>query len=131
MNQDINQFGYELIRNDVLKDILGKEHDSILYWLGKSLARKYPVETNEQLVTFFEKANWGSLKLLKEKKHVKMYELVGQWMGKHDQRCYQLEAGFLAQQIELSLNLISGATYTVKKESVVFTIESDRHDRSE
>lgn len=131
MNQETNQFGYDLIRNDVLKDILGKEHDSILYWIGKSLARKYPIETTEQLITFFEKANWGILTLTKEKKQEKTYELTGPWMGKHDERCYQLEAGFLAQQAENSLNLISGATYTVKKDSIIFSVESDRHDRTE
>lgn len=131
MYQDTDQFGYELIRNDVLKDVLGQEHDSILYWIGKSLARKYPVETSEQLVAFFDKANWGALTLVKERKQEKMFELTGPWMGKHDQRCYQLEAGFLAQQIELSSNLISGATYSTKKESVVFTVETDRHDQAE
>lgn len=45
--------GYELIRNDVLQLVLGKEHDHLLYWVGKSLARKYKLEEIEELHTFF------------------------------------------------------------------------------
>ncbi|MBU8909173.1 DUF2507 domain-containing protein, partial [Desertibacillus haloalkaliphilus] len=56
-----DQFGYDLIRNDVLQDLLGKDHDAILYWIGRSLARKYPVSTVEDAILFFEKADWGNL----------------------------------------------------------------------
>ncbi|NEU29829.1 YslB family protein [bacterium LRH843] len=131
MTIDTNLFGYHLIRNDILRDILGNEHDNILYFIGKSLARKYPLETNEQLAEFFTKANWGELNILKEKRQKMIYELTGSWMGQHDKRCYQLEAGFLAEQTELSRRVISAATYLQKKDSVIFTIEFDRYDSTE
>ncbi|WP_227936664.1 YslB family protein [Alkalihalobacillus deserti] len=128
MERQTKQFGYDLIRNDVLKDVLGKEHDSILYWIGKSLARKYAVATIEELFQFFEDANWGTLAQIKDKKQVQVFELSGPWMDKQDTRCYQLEAGFLAQQLEIWYNCVTGSTYTVKKEVIQFIVELDRKD---
>ncbi|ARK31654.1 YslB family protein [Halalkalibacter krulwichiae] len=128
MDQLKENFGYELLRNDVLKDILGKEHDSILYWIGKSLARKYPINTIEELILFFDHANWGTLVREKEKKNIQIFQLTGPWMNKKDSRCYQLEAGFLAQQLESWHNCITGATYTFKKDTVTITVELDVKD---
>ena len=128
MEYEINQFGYDLIRNDVLKDILGKEHDSILYWIGKNLARKYPVNTNEELQQFFINANWGTLLKTKEKKKEMTFELTGPWMGKQDDRCYQLEAGFIAEQLEQLCKCMTGAMTTVKKNKVIVDVQLDRHD---
>ncbi len=128
MEVETNRFGYDLIRNDVLRDLLGKDHDTILYWIGKSLARKYPVPTVEEMITFFEEANWGTLARIKEKKQEQLFELTGEWMNKSDQRCYQLEAGFLAQQVETWNNCISGATYTEKNGLILIKIETDKKD---
>ncbi|KHF41002.1 YslB family protein [Halalkalibacter okhensis] len=131
MDVQSTQFGYDLIRNDILKDLLGKDHDGILYWIGKSLARKYPLSTVEDAILFFEKANWGSLSQIKEKKQVQVFELKGAWMNNDDGRCYQLEAGFLAQQVEMWLECISGATYTKSKNHVLITVETDKRDSIE
>lgn len=124
-------FGYNVIRNDLLKELLGQEHDSLLYWSGKTLARKYPLHTIEETVDFFKQANWGSLVLIKEKKRQRTFELRGSWMGKHDTRCYQLEAGFLAQQVESWTGFTSGATHTIKKGFILFHIETDVQDEIE
>lgn len=128
MNLETEDFSYHLIRNELLQDLLGKDHDAILYWLGKSLARKYPLESVDELIAFFEKANWGQLQLVKEKRQAKLFELTGPWMGKHDSRCYQLEAGFLTQYLEQSLQRIAAGSYSASKKAVLFTIEFDRHD---
>lgn len=122
----MNQFGYNLIRNEVLKDVLGKEHDQVLYWIGKSLARKYPIETMDELPNFFLKANWGVLTLEKEKRNHYIYFLNGDWMGKEDTRCYQLEAGFLAQQFEMWKNRGVGVTPHVQRSAVKFEVGIDR-----
>ncbi|MCK0473586.1 YslB family protein [Halalkalibacter sp. APA_J-10(15)] len=123
---NINEFGYSLIRNDVLKDVLGREHDHILYWVGKSLARKYPLSSLEELPEFFLKANWGNLTLEKEKRNHYIYLLSGEWMGKEDQRCYQLESGFLAQQFESWKNRGIGVTSNVHRSTVTFDVQIDR-----
>lgn len=46
-------FGYELIRDTLLPNVLGEEAPHILYWAGKELARKYPLETLDELADFF------------------------------------------------------------------------------
>ncbi|WP_232718628.1 YslB family protein [Bacillus sp. FJAT-45037] len=122
------RFAYDLIRNDVLKDILGSEHDSIMYWIGRSLARKYPLHTIEETIDFFRKANWGQLVLVKEKKQQRSFELRGSWMKQDDNRCYQLETGFLAEQIEHWTGAYTGATHLQKKGVVTIQVESDLKD---
>lgn len=58
---DVSAYGYELIREIVLPDILGPEHSSMMYWAGKRLARKFPLQSWEEIPAFFEKAGWGTL----------------------------------------------------------------------
>ncbi|GAF64149.1 hypothetical protein BTS2_1041 [Bacillus sp. TS-2] len=115
MEQDMSLFQYDLIRNDLLRELLGSEHEQILYWGGKTIARKYELHTLEDMIDFFLQAGWGSLQIQKDKPQIKILELQGPWMGKEDKRCYHLEAGFLAQQIEHIHSLISEATYETKK----------------
>ncbi|KGA98137.1 hypothetical protein AJ85_08775 [Alkalihalobacillus alcalophilus ATCC 27647 = CGMCC 1.3604] len=124
-------FDYDLIRNDLLHELLGTEHDQILYWGGKSLARKHVLHTIDEIIHFFEKAGWGTLEIQKNKAQAKILELHGPWMGKKDPRCYQLEAGFLAQQIEQMQQQITEATYEKKRKQVTFQIHSDKYDRTE
>ncbi|WP_413379246.1 DUF2507 domain-containing protein [Alkalihalobacillus sp. 1P02AB] len=124
-------FDYDLIRNDLLHELLGTEHDQILYWGGKSLARKHVLHTIDEIIHFFENAGWGTLEIQKNKAQAKTLELHGHWMGKKDARCYQLEAGFLAQQIEQMQQQITEATYEKKRKQVTFQIHSDKYDRSE
>lgn len=115
-NDDALQFGYDLIRNDVLQDVLGSEHDHLLYWVGKSIARKQQVQNEEEVIDFFSRANWGQLTKVKEKQSEKHFELIGDWMGKRDKRVYQLEAGFLAETYELLTSVSTAVTYLQKKE---------------
>ncbi|WP_315849904.1 YslB family protein [Bacillus thermotolerans] len=96
-------FGYELIRDTLLTDILGKETSFILYWAGKSLARKFPCSTDEDLCSFFEEAGWGALRLLKEDKREKVFELTGPLIKRRlsikENSAFTLESGFLAEQL--------------------------------
>ncbi|MED4129232.1 YslB family protein [Shouchella miscanthi] len=120
--------GYELIRNDVLQLVLGKEHDHLLYWVGKSLARKYKLEQIEELHTFFKQVYWGDLSLVKQKKNEWYYELSGEWMTKEDERSYQLEAGFLAETLETQFAVATAATYTKKGKAIRLTVHFDHKD---
>ncbi|WP_100405046.1 YslB family protein [Bacillus solitudinis] len=124
-------FGYDLIRNDLLNELLGQEHDALLYWSGKALARKYPLHSIEETIEFFNRAEWGSLSLVKEKKQERRFELRGPWMGKYDSRCYQLESGFLAQQVESLVGFISESIYHVKRDYVLLQVQTDTHDAVE
>jgi predicted hydrocarbon binding protein len=130
----IPAFGYELIRQVVFPSIFGKNTSFILYWAGKDLARKYPLQTLEEIISFFEKAGWGTLTLLDEKKDEYEFELNGPLVSARfdwDDSCtFQLEAGFLAQQIEQQKGKITEAYEQQKKraKTVHFTVKWDRKD---
>lgn len=127
-------FGYELIREVLLPDILGRETSTILYWAGKGLARKYPLDTIEQVINFFQQAGWGHLQIKTEKKNELEFELSSELIEKrfkeHPECHFQLEAGFLAQQLEHQKNVITEAYEHPKKRlsKVSFTVRWDRKD---
>lgn len=95
----ISAFGYELIRDHVLSTILGKHEEDILYWAGKDLARKFPLFSIDEAPSFFIEAGWGILELEKQSKDEASYLLTGDpELLKISERCFRLEAGFLAEQ---------------------------------
>jgi predicted hydrocarbon binding protein len=127
-------FGYELLREVLLPEILGRETASILYWAGKGLARKYPLQSIEDMITFFHQSGWGTLQLKSEKKDELEFELssplIADRFKVHPDCHFQLEAGFLAQQIEQQKQVITEAYEHPKKRlSIVsFTVRWDRKD---
>ncbi len=127
-------FGYELIREVLIPDILGEETPKILYWAGKSLARKYPLESTSDIITFFKQAGWGDLKIVKENKNEQILELSSEMIEKrmkaNGNTTFQLEAGFLAQQYENQKQAITETFEHPRKrsEKVQFTVKSDLKD---
>ncbi|MBM7648897.1 putative hydrocarbon binding protein [Bacillus ectoiniformans] len=99
----VSVFGYELIRDVLLTDILGKECEDVLYWAGKSIARKFPCSSNDELAAFFQEAGWGQLKLIKDSKKERIYDLSGplveRKLSMQTAPSFTLESGFLAEQI--------------------------------
>ncbi|MGE8206382.1 YslB family protein [Heyndrickxia sp. NPDC080065] len=97
-------FGYELIRDILLPEILGKETADILYWAGKHLARKFPLMSINEVISFFEEAGWGTLHITKEEKNGMEFELSSSLISRQfemkTESCFKLEAGFLAEQIQ-------------------------------
>lgn len=128
-------FGYELLREVLLPSILGKETSTILYWGGKDLARKFPLETVDEIIHFFAQAGWGTLVIKDETKNELQLELsspiIKERLQKKDNlTTFQLEAGFLAQQIESHRNVIAECYEHPKKRAgkVVFTVKWDKKD---
>lgn len=128
-------FGYELMREVLLPSILGKETSAILYWAGKDLARKFPLQSLDEVVDFFGKAGWGSLTIKDEAKNELQAELSSTYISERLQKRnsltnFQLEAGFLAQQIEGQKNVVAECYEHPKKRSqkVVFTVKWDKKD---
>jgi predicted hydrocarbon binding protein len=70
-------FGYELIRDILLNDILGKDSPQVLYWAGKQLARKFPLSEINEVISFFNKASWGNLEIFKQTKDEMIVSLSG------------------------------------------------------
>ncbi|WP_338750500.1 YslB family protein [Bacillus sp. FJAT-52991] len=98
-------FGYEIIRDVLLTDVLGKDTADILYWAGKSIARKFPCATFEDLASFFIEAGWGQLTLLKESKKERVFVLSGPFIDRRfsvqTEPFFTMESGFLAEQMSL------------------------------
>lgn len=132
--RNISLFGYELIREFILPEILGKDTPEILYWAGKRLARNHPLNSLDEIIDFFSKASWGLLELKKERKDEIEFELVSPLfvsrVKSKAEHYFQIEAGFLAQQIELQKQAIAETfEHPVKKANkVLFTVKWDRKD---
>ncbi|RNA70263.1 YslB family protein [Alteribacter keqinensis] len=116
------QFSYDLLRHALLPELLGKEEEAILYWAGKSIARKEPLSSFEEIQRFFYKAQWGVIKRIKEKKHEALFELSATSLTR-EHAPVSLECGFLAEQIQLQKGFITEAAYELKKKKpLVFEI---------
>lgn len=100
----LNAFAYELLREELLPDLIGNDLDGILYWSGRNLARKYPLDTIEEVIQFFEKAGWGTLSIIEHKRREMQFQLKGTLIAERQKQkrhsSYQLEAGFIAEQIQ-------------------------------
>jgi len=130
----IPAFGYELMREVLIPEILGKETPEILYWAGKHLARKFPLVSMDEVISFFEEAGWGHLKVIKEEKHGMELEITSPLISRHLQLktdgCYKLEAGFLAEQIQTQKKVRTEAYEEVMKktQSIRFILRWDLKD---
>ncbi|MCM3704494.1 MULTISPECIES: YslB family protein [Cytobacillus] len=135
--QTVPIFGYELIREVLLHDLLGNEAPEILYWAGKRIARMYPLETAGQIAEFFINAGWGNISVVNESKHEIEMELSSQLIEdrcKKNNNCtFQLEAGFIAQQIEFQKEVICEAFEHTRKKNgkILITVKWDKKDPAE
>lgn len=133
LDEAVSPFSNHLLRHILLPEILGEDENEILYWAGKSVARKLYDEMSEMDLThFFQKANWGELTLIKEKKKELQFKLVAPHMIK--ERPFTLECGFLAQWMEKEKGFITEATYNVKKKdpcTILITVRWDIHDTAD
>ncbi|MGL4820619.1 MAG: DUF2507 domain-containing protein [Bacilli bacterium] len=135
-NEQLNtiDFGYELLRVDLIQQLLVNDERLILYYAGRTMAEKYPQQTDEHITLFFNHANWGELTLLKDKSGHRTYELTSQLISDRIARkqevSYAIEAGFLAHTLQMNLGFTTEATFEVNKSKrkVVFTVEWDKRD---
>lgn len=131
---ELNVFGFELLKETVLPQILGKDSPEILYWVGKQVARKYPLETMDDIISFFEKANWGTLLITKEKKSEIYFQLtsplIEERLKNNENAHFQLESGFLAQQLEHINECVTESYEDPKKKNgiVTFKVKWDEKD---
>ncbi len=127
-------FGYELVREIVLQDILGEDSYHILYWAGKQLARKFPLTSMGEVVAFFQSAGWGHLVIEKETNNEMELILTGEMTKRrlevYPECHFQLEAGFLAEQCVLQKKFYSEAIADIKKRynKILFTVKWDPKD---
>ncbi|MFD1421366.1 YslB family protein [Lactiplantibacillus songbeiensis] len=109
----------EILRDALLPNLLGDDSSGILYWAGKDLARKFPVDSDADLVTFFDQAGWGHLVVTSTSNDLLTYELNGEPVARRNAAIknpdYMLETGFLAEQAAQRFNCVSEAKLTATK----------------
>ncbi|RSD27642.1 YslB family protein [Mesobacillus subterraneus] len=127
-------FGYELIREILVPELLGKDTPEILYWAGKRIARKFPLDSIEETIRFFHDAGWGLLSVKEESRREMVLELTSDLISSrlkdNPNTTFQLEAGFIAQQVEGQKKVAAEAFEHPNKRSarIQFTIKWDKND---
>lgn len=95
--------GQDILRYIGLQDVLGKEKDTLLYFLGRQMARKFEINSLEDLNYLFYTLRWGKLELVKEKKKHLTFHLMSddivERMNTSLEIDFRLEAGFIAETI--------------------------------
>lgn len=131
---NLHSFSFTLLRDHFIPELLGREQQTILYWGGKQLARKFRLSTLEELISFFQTAGWGHLQIVHQKKNEMELELtsklIEERMKLSPDLSFQLEAGFIAQQIEQMKGFVTEAHEEIKKRAnkVIITVKWDEKD---
>jgi hypothetical protein len=126
--------GITILRDLLLPDLLGKESDTILYWAGKQLAQKMPLPDFTGIQNFFVLVSFGDLSLLKQKGTQYEFELSGepisQRLAVDPKADFQLETGFIAQQLQQQLGFIAEGISSPEKHTaqIKITIQTDPKD---
>ncbi|WP_085991754.1 YslB family protein [Oceanobacillus senegalensis] len=96
--------GYDILRYISLPEMLGVESDTILYFMGKNLARKFKMASFEDLITIIDQLGWGKLEMVKEKKNELTFQLMADSVVLRLQAPFKtefrLESGFLAEGVQ-------------------------------
>ncbi|MEJ6400423.1 DUF2507 domain-containing protein [Nicoliella lavandulae] len=127
-----NSWPAAFLRDEVITDLLGADLHSILYWAGKSMARKYATTTNGELVIFFKQTGLGDLAITNEGDSFIEYQITGavveNRLAVNPDADFMLETGLLAQSIEQQKHLTAEAEINkkqLKKGNVLITVHID------
>lgn len=124
-------FASATMRDVLLPAILGKETDGILYWIGKDLAREYPVQTVDDLILLTAQLGFGDLKLVKDSTLQHTFELSGPIVEERlaidkEKTSFTLEAGLIAQELEFQLGTVTEAEVdSIKHKTVRIFAQND------
>ncbi len=119
------------MRDVLLPAILGKETDGILYWIGKDLAREYPVQTIDELILLTKQLGFGDLELVKDSDLQHTFKLSGPIVSERleidkEHTSFTLEAGFIAQELEFQLGTVTEAEVdSIKHKEVRIFAQND------
>ncbi|GAA0434759.1 MAG: YslB family protein [Bacillota bacterium] len=100
--------GYDILRYVGLPELLGRESHTLLYFMGRKLARKFELSTMGDIFIIFENLGWGQLELVKNKKKEMVFQLMSdsivQRLKAPFEADFRLEAGFLAEALQMTEN---------------------------
>lgn len=94
--------GYHLLRETLTNTLLGDSESPILYWLGKDIGEKIPIQSAAGIVLPFMRLGLGQLDLMEESElriHYKISHAIFHYMT--DQR--------LSRALSLECGIIAGA----------------------
>lgn len=134
IQKEVPVFAYELLRDVLLPDLLGEDIFDISYWAGKNLARKFPLLSIDEALTFFDEAGWGHLRIVHEKRNEYKLELSGSIVERrlqmNSQPCFRLESGFIAEQVQSMKQAVTEAFEEInqKQLKVMMTVRWDAKD---
>lgn len=106
----------QLYRDFLLPTILGDDNATILYWAGKRIARKYDLADFDDIVEFFNMAEFGKLEKIKERRTSITYELSGQTVTDRlssDSKEFSLESGIIAEALQKETGKVTESEITL------------------
>lgn len=96
--------GYDILRYVSLPELLGEDAPTMLYFMGKNLARKFSFESIDDIIHIFQQLGWGNLELVKEQKKSFTFHLMSDSivyrLKAPFQTEFRLESGFLAESMQ-------------------------------
>jgi len=96
--------GYHLLRETLTQTLLGDSESPILFWIGKNMGRKIPIQSANGVILPFIRLGLGQLDLLKESEQHLHYSLTHTIYPHMSQerlsRALSLECGVIAGAME-------------------------------
>jgi|SRR5690625_223536 len=106
--------GQDILRYVNLPDFLGSEKETLLYYLGKNLARQLDITSLDDIPYIFNKLQWGQLDLIKDKRNQMIFHLMADTIVHKLQASipvdFRMESGFLAEAIQLLTERVTECT---------------------
>lgn len=96
--------GYHLLRETLTSTLLGESESPILYWMGKNLGKKIPIQSATGMILPFIRLGLGQLDLLEESPRQICYSLTHSIYSHMSEerlsRTLALECGVIAGSVE-------------------------------
>lgn len=122
----MENFGDYILRYMVIKDILKEDTSEILYWSGKRLFSKFKdtITTTDQLVKFFNDANFGELTLVKENNKKFEFKLSGKNVSQRikENLEFSLENGLICEYVQTIKKFYCTSETKAKSNDVIITV---------
>jgi len=100
--------GFDVLRYIGLPELFGGETSTLLYFMGRKLARHFAFNELDDIYNAFERLGWGKLELVKEKRKELVFSLMDDAIVRKLKSPlpidFRLEAGFLAEAVNMAFD---------------------------
>jgi len=124
VNLENAAFPLEVLRDRLLPNLFQENESEISYWAGKSLAQTETFSNDAEIIAFFAAAGFGDLEAIKTTTTDAEWHLSGPIVMaraiNEREATFSLEAGFLAQALEMVMNRpVEAISEVVRKKDYV------------